>query len=164
MEYVGGGVYRQECAERADAIYGVREAVGHASAVRIHLKSGATIDAESWSEQDEVLLYTQAGVTYGVPRGDVARLEDAQGRPIELKSTAKGSDDVFQCRTPQVGDSESTVLAFFRCLGATPSFRTRIWEGRQATVYTIPPRSGRQRELYWVVNGRLTQVEVGGSP
>lgn len=129
---------------------------------RIHLRSGATIEVESWAEQEETVLYTQRGVTYGVPRGDIAKMEDAQGRPIALREPSKGSDEIFKCKAPKLGDGEGVLQEFFRCTGARPSVRSRMREGRQVTVYSVSSRSaGYQYNYYWVLNGQIVQIESG---
>ncbi|MGH7321800.1 MAG: pentapeptide repeat-containing protein [Candidatus Rokuibacteriota bacterium] len=133
-------------------------AVGPVTA-RIHLRSGAVLEVESWVEQDETVVYTQAGVTYGVARGEIAKIEDTQGRPIALRTPDKGSDEIFRCKPPKIGDSEVILLEFFQCTGARPSSRTRMREGRETTVYTVSSRASGY-STFWVLNGRVVQIDT----
>jgi uncharacterized protein YjbI with pentapeptide repeats len=131
---------------------------------RIHLQSGQVVEVESWEERETTVVYTRGGVTYGVPRTEIAKVEDTQGRPLALRTPSGRSDDVFRCKTPRLGDAETVVQEYFRCTGVRPSFRTRTREGREMTVYTVPSRTARQSyDHYWVLNGQVVQVEVTGS-
>ncbi len=128
-------------------------------AARIHLRTGVVLEVESWVEQDETVVYAQGGVTYGVPRGEIAKIEDAQGRPIALRAPDKGSDEIFRCKAPKIGDSEVILLEFFQCTGARPSSRTRMREGREVTVYTVSSRPSGY-STFWVLNGRVVQIDT----
>lgn len=70
---------------------------------RVYLRYGAPIDVESWRLQGELLFYVHGGVTHGVPKGDVARIDDDQGRPLLV-----GADT--EVRGPSPGAAVSSAV------------------------------------------------------
>lgn len=132
---------------------------------RIHVVHGLPIEADSWTDQGTVLVYTRGGVTHGIPRSSVVQVEDARGSPVSLEvATAPKSDEVIRpktaCRSPQIGDPDVVLHEYFRCIEETPRSRTIVRRGRETTLFWIRSRSGAGRDYYYVYNGRLQGMDT----
>ena len=136
---------------------------------RIHVVHGLPIEADSWTDQGAVLVYTRGGVTHGIPRSSVVQIEDDRGRPVSLEvatatATAPKGDDVIRpktvCRSPQIGDPDVVLREYFRCIEETPRSRTIVRRGRETTLLWIRSRSGAGRDYYYVYNGRLVGMDT----
>jgi uncharacterized protein YjbI with pentapeptide repeats len=84
---------------------------------RITPRNGDPIDVESLQEQDETFFYSRGGISYGIPKGNVRRIQDATGRtlrefvePIPL-TTARPD-----CARPRVGDLVSYMTNYVGCM------------------------------------------------
>jgi hypothetical protein len=56
-----------------------RDVAPHPPSGRIHLASGAFIEADTWWEEGTFLFYSRSGTTAGVPRSQVIRIEGTPG-------------------------------------------------------------------------------------
>lgn len=118
----------------------------------------ATVEA-----QPGVLTREQVAVILGSTR-DLSGKNLAGLDLSKLNLPPKGSDDIFKCKAPKLGDDEGMLQELFRCTGAKPSFRTRIRAGRELTVYSVPSRSaGFRYDHYWVRNGQVVEIETAGT-
>jgi uncharacterized protein YjbI with pentapeptide repeats len=84
---------------------------------RIVPNNGDPIDVESFEEHSELLSYVRAGATYGIPKANIRRIEDVNGRLLRdfvVKMPAVWERD---CSRPTVGDNASYMSNYLKCLG-----------------------------------------------
>jgi len=79
---------------------------------KIYLRYGSPVEVESWWEQGEVLFYVHGGVIHGVPRSDLARIEDMRGRTIRVRPDTAGAAQAQAGATlaPEPGVSRRALL------------------------------------------------------
>jgi uncharacterized protein YjbI with pentapeptide repeats len=150
-------------------------------AARIHPKNGDPIDAESWSEEGEVFLFTRLGVSYGIAKENVRRIEDPQGRTLRVfvdRSSASESEiRLKNCKPPRVGDAVSYVTNYLECVRkyglraiASQGVSARAageWAGAPLTGgvhgmlvrrWELRDEAGRLIEVYEAVGDKITLV------
>jgi uncharacterized protein YjbI with pentapeptide repeats len=139
---------------------------------RIVPKNGSPIDVE-------LLVYTREGATYGIPRDNVRRIEDTNGKILRefverIASAGDPGNRLKDCARPRIGDDASYMDKDVACvrkygLGATvsqgASTKAAVEQAGRAVTAEFVKRweirdGGNVIETYEATGNRITLAEV----
>jgi hypothetical protein len=111
---------------------------------RIIPRNGDPVDVETLEDRTEVFFYTRDGATYGMPKANIRRIEDGQGRVLrefvdKIGPLRLGAD----CTRPIIGDSDTYVGNYLRCM---EKHKVRAILSQGVSTKTAAESSGRVAE------------------